>query len=642
MKFRTTFLFLFVVFGIFAQDKKSKGDLLFYGYAYKDAIKEYKKQQINTPLTNQQTLNLADAYYMIGNYSSAADAYVQVYKKDTTMSDYHFNKMLEAMSRTSDKEKMQAFLDTKKDLMPHEWTENADFNYELLESNEGGGMDYHLFNVSNNSAQSDFSPAFYSDDRILFSSGRPQKDKQDYSPSGESYLDIFVGKLNGNGDVQNSIRFAGIPASSFHKSTPYYSKALNEIFYVLSNTANGDLVYDQNGKNALAIGLAGQNGSFEYILKDLSTSFYYPFYDAKTQRLYFVANFDEGYGGTDIYYVNTNNGQIMSSPVNLGPRINSPGNEIAPYIFNNSLYFSSDVFYGLGGMDIYKSNIMGDDNFSIPINLGRGINSTADDFGFIIKDGGNGGFEGYFSSNRQGGKGKDDIYGFRISDDPGLKTLALTGTVTDPTTGEGIDKVAVSVLDTEGNPIKEVYSNEDGQYRFEIPWRDHIVLEIHKERYGTFKKKYDEKEITALEKNQLNIELPFLDAMVAQKEDKTVLKLKKIRFDRGKSTITPEAAMVLDMAVYALKEFPQIRLAIETYTDSRGASSTNLKISQNRADAIKNYLIEKGAPAKSILSSKGYGEEKILNNCTNGVYCLDMLHEQNNRSLLVVTNYDSL
>ena len=113
-----------------------------------------------------------------------------------------------------------------------------------------------------------------------------------------------------------------------------------------------------------------------------------------------MANFEEGYGGTDIYYVNTNNGQIMSSPVNLGPRINSPGNEIAPYIFNNSLYFSSDVFYGLGGMDIYKSNIMDVDKFSIPINLGRGINTTSDDFGFIIRNGASGDFEGYFSSKR--------------------------------------------------------------------------------------------------------------------------------------------------------------------------------------------------------------------------------------------------
>src|SRR5690606_18388953 len=113
---------------------------------------------------------------MTGNYKNASDTYVEVYKKDTTMSNYHFNKMLEAMSRTSDKVKIQAFLDTKKDLLPLEWTENADFNQELLESNVNGGTAYTIFNVSGNSPQSDFSPTFYSDERILFSSGRPEKD----------------------------------------------------------------------------------------------------------------------------------------------------------------------------------------------------------------------------------------------------------------------------------------------------------------------------------------------------------------------------------------------------------------------------------------------------------------------------------
>src|SRR5690606_11240168 len=123
MKFKATLLFLFVVFGVFAQDRNSKADLLFYGYAYRDAIKEYNKEKQKAGLTNVQSLNLADAYYMIGNYKSASEAYVEVYKKDTTMSDYHFNKMLEAMSRTSDKAKIRSFLDARKDRMPREWSE---------------------------------------------------------------------------------------------------------------------------------------------------------------------------------------------------------------------------------------------------------------------------------------------------------------------------------------------------------------------------------------------------------------------------------------------------------------------------------------------------------------------------------------
>src|SRR5690606_23500830 len=118
-------------------------------------------------------------------------------------------------------------------------------------------------------------------------------------------------------------------------------------------------------------------------------------------------------------------------------------------------------FLWIGGMDIYKSNLMADGKFSIPVNLGRGINSASDDFGFIIRTGTGREYEGYFSSDRQGGKGKDDIYGFRISGDPGLRTLALSGRISNPNSGEGINKVAVRVLDTQGNRLKEVYSNED-------------------------------------------------------------------------------------------------------------------------------------------------------------------------------------
>ena len=170
---------------------------------------------------------------------------------------------------------------------------------------------------------------------------------------------------------------------------------------------------------------------FSMVLRDLSTSFYYPFYDAETGKLFFAANFEEGYGGTDIYFIYTNNGQVMSAPINLGPRINSPGNEIAPYIFENSLYFSSDIFYGLGGMDIYRSNIEDGDNFSIPVNLGPTVNSPKDDFGFIMRNDGDG-LLGYFSSNRDGGKGKDDIYGFKVAQKPGLQTISLRGTISKP------------------------------------------------------------------------------------------------------------------------------------------------------------------------------------------------------------------
>ena len=441
------------------------------------------------------------------------------------------------------------------------------------------------------------------------------------------------------GQLAKANVFKNIDDSSFHKATPYFSEELNGFIYVLSNATDGKLLYDKNDKNALAIGMKPEDGSFRFLLRDLSTSFYYPFYDANSGKLYFSANFDDSYGGTDIYYVYTNNGQIMSAPINLGPRINSPGNEIAPYIFENSLYFSSDVFYGLGGMDIYKSNFESEDSFSVPVNLGKAINSEKDDFGFIIRNNGVG-LLGYFSSNREGGKGDDDIYGFLVDQKPGLKTLTLRGKVKEPYgNGKAVGNTSVRLLEKDGTVISEITTNEDGDYRFEIPWRDEVILQASKERYSLYTEKMvvatgDEQETTF----NVDIGLSLYDDIVEEKEGQTVIKLKKFFFAKNGSTITSEIAKELDKVVKAVNSFPNMQLRIETYTDSRGGSSTNFRLTQKRSDAIKKYLLANGVSSSNVLYSIGYGENKILNNCKNGVFCLDVLHKKNQRSLIVVLN----
>ena len=626
----------------YSQDKKSRADVLYFEYAYKSAIAEYKKEQLKKPLANKQLLNLADAYIKTGDFKNASDTYLAFYKKDTAMPSHDFNKMLRALAKTSGMERVKAFLATKTNTLSDELLENAEFNSELLASDDKLAKDFNIFNVSINSPQADFSPTFYDENRLLFTSSRSADKKGIYGPSGESYLDIYVARIAQDGDILNNNPFSGIPKTSFHKSTPYYSTGLNRIFYILSNAENGRLSFDENGKNALALGVSDGKGSFDYLLRDLSTSFYYPFYDAATGKLYFAANFSDSYGGTDIYFVYTNNGQIMSAPVNLGPRINTPGNEIAPFLFDNSFYFASDVFYGLGGMDVYETKIQSDGTFSIPINLGSGINSSADDFGFIIKNNATNGLEGYFASNRPGGKGNDDIYGFRVSEKPGLKTLVLKGNVIKPNSNQGIEKAAIRVMDTNKNLLKELFTKENGDYQLEIPWRDGIVLEITKERYSTYYTEYDEAALEVLQKTGLVTELALFDDLVQERENQKVIKLGKFFFNKGKADVTPSVATELDKVVYAVTKFPEIQLRIESHTDSRGTAANNLKLSQNRSNAIKQYLLQKGVPSKNILDSKGFGEERITNNCKKGVFCLDMLHEQNERSLIVVLNANIL
>jgi outer membrane protein OmpA-like peptidoglycan-associated protein len=621
----------------FAQKKKSRGDDLFFQYEYQKAVYAYEAEKAAGTLTEQQFLNLADSYFQTNKFEKAADAYLELFKKDTLMSGHHLNKMLQSLSETANKERNTAFLATMSSRFQKELWENMEFNEQLLENDSAGPeLNYQIFNLMGNSPQTDFAPTFYKD-QLLFSSGRTLNKRNTYAPGNEGYFNIYQSKLGSDGQISAVQPFSGVPSSNYHKATPFYSEKLNSILYVLSNTQEGELSFDKNGKNALAIGKQAIGGTFQLLLKDLSTSFYYPFYDADSGKLYFSANFDNGYGGTDLYFVYTNNGQIMSAPINLGPRINSPGNEIAPFVFEDSFYFASDVFYGLGGMDIYKSNVE-EDGFGIPINLGSGINSPKDDFGLIMRNDGDG-LLGYFASNRAGGKGKDDLYGFKVDEKPGLKTLTFKGEVVKSyNPSSTVEKVAVRVLDKEGKLLAETYSDEDGSYRLEVPWQDEVVLESSKERYSKFSKRFTEDDLASLENASYPIEVAFYDDLVEDREGQKVVKLNKFYFNKGETQLTPGITPELDKVVDFVEEFPAVQLRIETYTDSRGGSTTNFRLTQARSDAIKKYLVEHGVPATNILYSIGYGEDKILNNCTNGVFCLEMLHQQNQRSLIVVLN----
>ncbi len=636
MKFKLLIVFLLVISSsLFAQNKNSKGDDLFYGYQYEAAIAEYNKEKKKAPLKNSQVLNLADAYFKIDRFDEASELYMQVNKNDTIMSVHRFNKMLQSMSRSKNKERVQTFLKSQNAQLSQEFLENAAFNYELLSESKKANSDVQIINLDINTPQGDFSPAFFKES-LLFSSGRPQRSKDVYKPSGESYLDIYSGKIDTTGNVSNSATFIKIPESKFHKSTPYYSKELNRFFYILSNTENGDMAFDNNGKNALAIGTLYDSGQFRFLLKDLSTSFYYPFFEASSRRLYFAANFEDSYGGTDLYYVLINNGQVMSAPINLGPRINSPGNEIAPFIHNGSLYFSSDVFYGLGGMDVYKSNIQDQEYYSIPVNIGEGINSEMDDFGFIIKEDGNKGLTGYFASNRAGGKGGDDIYSFQLSETLGLKTFGLKGKVVNLSSKDGISKAQIRLLSRDGDVLKEIYSNADGSFYFEIPWQEQVTIQATKDRYSIFSASYSAEGMEEIQRSSYNMGLAQLDDLIEIKEDKTVLKLNKFYFDKNKSTVNAGIITELDKVIDAVRRFPQLKLKIETHTNSKGSSAYNKKLSQKRSDAVKIYLLKNGLSPNNIIEAIGFGEEKIKNNCTNGVYCLDFLHKQNERTFIEV------
>ena len=631
---------LLSVFQIASGQKASEADRLYYEYNYSEAIEAYKLEAQKTPLRPEQRLNLAQAYFKTRQFSRASELYLELYKVDSLMSNHHFNAMLQALSKSSGRQRVNAFLSTRKNALSDELIENAEFNQAVMEG-PTPATSYKIFSLNSNSAQADFSPSFYGEDRLLFSSSRPQQAKEVYGPSGETYLDIFVSVLEKSGQARNPQPLEWLPELIFHEATPYYSPALDGVFYVRSNAEGKRMTFDENGKNSLVVGLARRNGDFNLLLRDPSTSFYYPFYDEANDRLYFAADFEDGYGGTDLYYVATNEGRIMSAPVNLGPRINSPGNEIAPFILGGSLYFASDVFYGYGGMDVYKAQIRSRGEFSIPVNLGPEVNTRHDEFGLILRATEGDSFTGYFASNRPGGLGKDDIYGFQSEGTPGIKTRVFEGLVLDPR-GNPLELAEIRISDASGEVIKTTYTREDGRFYAELPWADALALSLTRDRHATITYDFDQSSEISEAAEPLEVTLTPLDDIIREREGRQTLRADRFLFTRGSAELNPQVREVLDEVVEILRGFPNIRLRIEAHTDSRGSAQTNLTLSKRRAEAIKNYMVAQGISEDRLPETEGYGESQILNNCKDGVYCLEMLHQQNERYPMVVLNYSDL
>ena len=220
--------------------------------------------------------------------------------------------------------------------------------------------------------------------------------------------------------------------------------------------------------------------------------------------------------------------------------------------------------------------------------------------------------------------------------------MSIRGEVVEPKYQQGIIDAQVRLMDAKGVVIREFFTKEDGKFLIEIPAQDNLVLQITKNRHSSFYKSYSGEELAALQENPLMFQMLSIDEVVSEREEKTVLDINDFFFARGRSEVTANIAIELDKVAAIIQKFPQLQLQIETHTDSRGGSTTNKRISQKRADAIKKYLISKGVAALNISSATGYGEDRIMNNCTNGVYCLDFLHKQNLRTLFIVQNYQEL
>ena len=307
--------------------------------------------------------------------------------------------------------------------------------------------------------------------------------------------------------------------------------------------------------------------------------------------LFFASNRQGGYGGYDIWYCTRQSvNEKWGKPKNAGNIINTENDELFPYLrADSTLYFASNGHVGMGGLDIFRVNHDAKGKEYI-LNLMSPINSPSDDFGISFKDSLE---EGFFSSNRPGGKGYDDIYHFSI-----VKLhYSIKGKVLNEMTNEPIPQATVGLIGSDGTSMEAVTDNE-GNYTFQLnPQTNYVLLAMHKEflnskyKISTYGRK-DDKDF------EVNLYMTQMDAAI---------EVPNVLYDVNRWELRPESIVSLNKLLETLEDNPSITIELSSHTDYRvGTKMTNEELSQLRAQSVVDFLISKGIDKKR-LTAKGYG-----------------------------------
>ncbi len=357
--------------------------------------------------------------------------------------------------------------------------------------------------------------------------------------------------------------------------------------------------------------------------------------DGKT--LYFASDRPGGYGGTDIYSATLNRRGRWVDVRNLGPEINTPGNEMFPHVDDNGiLYFSSNGHPGLGKLDIFIATRAGGE---ITIeNPGEPINSTGDDFAMHMYDP----IRGFLTSNREGGAGDDDIYTF-VNDDPDLKLVNyfLTGVTYTKGEDDQLDVLAstkVVLLDKDSTLIDEAFTGNDGAYNFRVYPEETYYLIGEKTDYFTTRTEFstigrsvDKTQLTEMVTDVTFEQDLVLDPIVLEKP----IVLDNIYYDLDKADIRPDAARELDKLVTTMKDNPAISIELSSHTDARANDAYNMELSQRRAQSAVDYLVQNGIQPGRLVA-RGYGETRlIIDNAQT-----EEEHQVNRRTEFKVISYE--
>ncbi|MBC5864081.1 OmpA family protein [Flavobacterium turcicum] len=634
---------LLITISISGYSQKSQVKLAnkeYENYAFIDAIKTYEKVAEKGYKSAEMFKKLGNSYYFNAQLDQAAKWYQALFEMNTSDLEteyyYRYAQSLRAIGQNDKADRILLEFTKKSGGDSRGILYKKNTNYlEQIKKNSGR---YTIEDAGINSVYSDYGTTIYND-KIIFTSARDTGgiSQRKHKWTNQHFTNLYSASLDQSSATSKPTKFDENVNSKFNESTPVFTKDLNTMYFTRNNFLDG-----KKGKNTEKVTLLKiykaikVNNTWTNIIALPFTSDNYntahPALSPDEKTLYFASDMPGTIGQSDLFKVAINADGSFSNPENLGKSINTEGRETFPFISeDNELYFSSDGHPGLGGLDIFVSTLTSDSTWGTVENVGSDINSPKDDFAYYLDTTSR---KGFFTSNKDGGKGYDDIYKFLE-----LKKIkcehVLYGVVTDLSTSTGLANATIVLLDEQYNTLKTQQADAQGKYSFNVECDKIYFVRAQYPEFTTKEVKAETKKEN--EKTYVPIALESSKCKVAIGDDLgKCFNIKMIYFDLDKSTIKQAAAFDLEKILDVLQQNPTMKLDIRSHTDSRQTFKYNEALSDRRAKATIDWLISKGINANR-LTGKGYGETQLVNKCADGVTCTEEEHQLNRRSEFIVT-----
>lgn len=627
----------------FAQKAKvAAADKNYERFAYVDAIATYERVAEKGYKDEKMFQKLGNAYYFNAELEKAAKWYEALFSMNENQEPeylYRYSQTLKSIGEYAKADKLLDQFNKKSgnDSRAKLYAKHKDY-LEEIKANSGR---FNIEDAGINSEFSDYGTSF-SGNQLVFASARDTGGvaKKVFKWTNQSFTNLYSSVVKSDGKLEEPKRFGNRINSKFHESTPVFTKDGSTMYFTRNNFLEGKKGKDSKRITLLKIYKAtlldGQwKDVTELPFNSDQYSVAHPALSNDDKTLYFASDMPGTFGQSDLFKVTINEDGTYSIPENLGIKINTEGRETFPFISDeNELYFATDGRPGLGGLDVYVAKIEKDKSFGEVQNVGAPINGPKDDFAFLIDSQSRNGF---FTSNRDGGRGYDDIYKFTETKKITCEQI-LKGTITDKESSDFLEEVKMTLFDEKYQFLKGNVTNNRGQYSFEVECGKTYYVRAEKRNYETKESTISIEKVNG--ESYLNLELDKRIKSIALGTDLAkTLDIPIIYFDLDKSFIRKDAAFELEKIVAVLNEFPKIKIDIRSHTDSRQTAQYNEALSDRRAKSTRDWLIKNGIDA-SRLTAKGYGESQLINKCVDGVSCTEAEHQLNRRSEFIVIAVD--